>query len=330
MNRSLRKGLPGLAVAIAVVAAGVGGWYYFNRAEPLTGFAYGNGRLQATEIDVATKLQSRVDAILVGEGDWVEAGQVVARMDTKNLQAQLRQAEAKVRQARNAMLSASALVAQRRSELSYAKREFDRSANLLNKGYITREEYDSDQTRMLTAEAALNAAEAQVTEAESAIEAAIADVERVKVELDDSVLRSPCSCRVLYRLAEAGEVLPAGGKVLVLLNLTDVYMAIFLPAVEANRVAIGAEARIVFDALPDIAVPASVSFVAVRSQFTPKEVETRDERAKLMFRVKVRIAPELLRQHRELVKTGVPGVAYVRLDEDQPWPDELQPPPDLL
>jgi len=315
---------------ITAAAAGASSWYYLSQPDPLTGFAYGNGRLEATEIDIATKLQGRVEESLIGEGDWVEAGQVIARMDTKTLKAQLNQAEAKVNQARNAMLSASALVAQRNSELAYAERSFDRSANLLSKGYITHEDYDTDQTRKLTAEAALTAAEAQVREAQSAIEAAIAEVERIKVELDDSTLTAPCGCRVLYRLVEPGEVLPAGGKVLVLLDLTDVYMSIFLPAVEANRVAIGSEARIVFDALPDIAVPAKVSFVAARSQFTPKEVETRDEREKLMFRVKVRIAPELLTRYRDIVKSGVPGLAYVRLDAELPWPEQLQPPADLL
>ena len=127
-----------------------------------------------------------------------------------------------------------------------------------------------------------------------------------------------------YRLAEPGEVLPAGGKVLTLLDLTDVYMTIFLPTSQVGRVNLGAEARIIFDAAPEYVVPASVSFVAPRAQFTPKEVETHSEREKLMFRVKVRIAPELLQQHIEKVKTGVPGVAYVRLDPAAEWPQQLR------
>jgi HlyD family secretion protein len=100
-------------------------------------------------------------------------------------------------------------------------------------------------------------------------------------------------------------------------------MTIFLPARQAGRVAIGAEARIIFDAAPDLVIPASVSFVAPSAQFTPKEVETRTEREKLMFRIKVRIAPELLQQYIEKVKTGVPGVAYVRLDQTATWPIHL-------
>ena len=119
---------------------------------------------------------------------------------------------------------------------------------------------------------------------------------------------------MLYRLAEPGEVLAAGGKVLTVLELTDVYMTIFLPTALAGRIAVGSEARIVLDAVPQYVIPATVSFVAARAQFTPKDVETRTEREKLMFRVKVRIDPELLTKYRDQVKTGLPGVAYVRLN----------------
>jgi HlyD family secretion protein len=125
-------------------------------------------------------------------------------------------------------------------------------------------------------------------------------------------------------LAEPGEVLAAGGKVLTILQLTDVYMTVFLPTTLAGRLHVGAEARIILDAVPQYVIPASVSFVAPRSQFTPKEVETKSERDKLMFRVKVKIAPELLTKYIERVRTGLPGVAYVRLDNAAPWPENLQ------
>lgn len=87
---------------------------------------------------------------------------------------------------------------------------------------------------------------------------------------------------------------------------------------------VGSDGRIVLDAAPHLVIPAAVSFVAPRSQFTPKEVETRTEREKLMFRVKVRIDPDLLARHLEKVKTGVPGVAYVRLDPSVEWPEYLR------
>jgi HlyD family secretion protein len=100
-------------------------------------------------------------------------------------------------------------------------------------------------------------------------------------------------------------------------------MTIFLPTAHAGRVTVGTEARIVLDAAPQFVIPATVSFVAARAQFTPKDVETRSEREKMMFRVKVRIDPELLIKYREQVKTGLPGVAYVRLDVNAAWPESL-------
>lgn len=109
-----------------------------------------------------------------------------------------------------------------------------------------------------------------------------------------------------------------------MVDLTDVYMTFFLPTEQAGRIALGAEARLVLDAAPQYVVPTEISFVADVAQFTPKTVETQEERQKLMFRIKARIAPDLLREHLLQVKTGLPGMAYVRLDPGVDWPPELQ------
>ena len=108
------------------------------------------------------------------------------------------------------------------------------------------------------------------------------------------------------------------------MDLSDVYMTFFLPETVAGRVALGSEARIILDAAPQYVIPATVSFVASTAQFTPKTVETVSERQKLMFRIKVQIAPQLLQKHLQQVKTGLPGVAWVKLDAQQPWPAALQ------
>jgi HlyD family secretion protein len=129
---------------------------------------------------------------------------------------------------------------------------------------------------------------------------------------------------VQYRVAQPGEVLASGGNVLNMIDLTDVYMTFFLPTKAAGRIALGTEARLVLDAAPQYVIPAEISFVADEAQFTPKTVETTEERLKLMFRVKARIAPDLLREHLLQVKTGLPGMAYVRLDPRVDWPPELQ------
>ncbi|MCY1241500.1 efflux transporter, RND family, MFP subunit [compost metagenome] len=136
-------------------------------------------------------------------------------------------------------------------------------------------------------------------------------------------MRSPKPGRVQYRVAQPGEVLSAGGRVLNLVDVSDVYMTFFLPTAQAGRVAIGADARIVLDAAPQYVIPATISFVADVAQFTPKSVETEEERQKLMFRVKAKIPQDLLQKYIQQVKTGLPGMAYVKLDPNAEWPKNL-------
>jgi HlyD family secretion protein len=324
-----------IAIVLVLVVAGAAALFVlrggslgglFGNAELPEGFAVSNGRIEATEVDVATKLPGRLIAVDVREGDRIEADAVAARLDTEGIEAQLRQAQAESRRARQEREHAEAVVAQRGSELEFARREFQRLQKLSRQGqFVAEESVDQARTAVRTAEAALRAARVGVVATEAAIEAAEASIERIRVDIEDSVLKAPRSGRVLYRLAEPGEVLGVGGKVLTLLDLTDVYMVIFLPETVVGRIAYGAEARIVLDAAPEYVIPAQVSFVAGRAQFTPKQVETRSAREKLSFRVKLQIAPELLARYEPLVKTGVPGLGYVRLDPDAAWPDYLQP-----
>ena len=149
-------------------------------------------------------------------------------------------------------------------------------------------------------------------------------MKRTEAKIADATLKSPVKGRVLYRLAEPAEVVPLGGKILTLINLGDVYMEIYLPAQEAARVKIGADARIVLDARPEYAAQAKVSYVSPEAQFTPKQVETRSERDKLMFRIKLQVPPELVLPYIERIKTGVRGMGYVRLDDTVAWPAFLE------
>ncbi len=322
-----------IAIFILLIAAIAGGWWlmqYFQQSDLTEGFASGNGRIEATEVDIASKLPGRLVELFAREGDWVEAGQTLARMDTSQLEAQLREADAQLKQAQQSKAHAEALVTQRESESRFAAKELKRSQDLVKRALVSQEKADQDLTTKQSADAALKAARVQVQEAGSAIEAAIARTERIKADIDDSILKAMVNGRVLYRLAEPGEVLGAGGKVLTLLELTDVYMTIYLPTTQVGRVNLGSEAHILLDAIPDVVIPAKVSFVAPEAQFTPKAVETRTEREKLMFRVKLKIDPELLKAHIEKVKTGLPGVGWVRLDANAEWPPELQVDPEKL
>lgn len=317
------KGLLMLCVVLAILAAVV--WRIMVDDEELSEhIASGNGRIEATEVDISTRIPGRLESFAVAEGDLIEVGRSIAKMDTDELEANLAAAEANLNQARESKRLAEAVVTQRESELRLARAELRRFESLMEKGHVSREQFDQAQTKAETAAAALQAARVQVASAGAGIDAAQASIRGIKTTIDDSHLESPVGGRVLYRLAEPGEVLAAGGKVATVLDVTDVYMTIFLPTSQAGKVRVGADARIILDALPDYVIPAEVSFVAAEAQFTPKSVETQSEREKLMFRVRIRIDADLLKAYRDRVKAGVPGVAYVLLDESQGWPAHLQ------
>jgi len=314
-----------LIVALLAIGAAVGGYAWWRLSPPPlpAGIAVSNGRLEAIHIDVATKLAGRIESVLVWEGDFVEAGQVVARMDTSVLRAQLREAQAQLAKAHTAVATANAVVAQRASELALADSVLKRSEQLVQSGFISAQKLDTDRSQLQVTKATLVASQSQAAEARTAISAAEATIERIGADIEDSVLRAPTAGRIQYRLAEPGEVLAAGGKVISMLNLAEVYMTVFLPEAIAGKLAVGAEARLVFDAAPQYVVPAQVTFVAAEAQFTPKTVETATERQKLMFRVKAQIDPQLLRKYWTRVKAGMPGIAYVRVDPAARWPDTL-------
>jgi HlyD family secretion protein len=328
-SRERRLWRRGVIVLVLVAFAGAGGalyWLKFSQPSLPPGFASGNGRLEADEIDISTKFAGRVAQLFVDEGDTVKPGQVVARMDTSDLEASLKKAEAEVLQAQRALDEAHANVTQLQSQLTLAQQELSRTQSLVQRGYATRELLDQRQQQLDGATAALNAANFRVNQSEHALEASQHDVELYRVNIADNTLVSPRDGRIQYRIANVGEVLPAGGKVFTMVDLTYVYMDIYLPTAETGKARIGDDARIVLDARPNLAIPARVSFIAAEAQFTPKAVETKTERDKLMFRVRVRIDPERLRAHAQAVKSGVPGVAYVKLDPQAQWPESLQGP----
>ncbi|TSJ60185.1 HlyD family efflux transporter periplasmic adaptor subunit [Starkeya sp. 3C] len=338
-------------ICAALIAGAYYGWRLYAGTGLPAGIASGNGRIEATEIDVSTKASGRIREILVNEGDFVTAGQVLARMDTAQLEAQRRQAEAQLKRALISVdtarslveqreaerTAAQATIAQRQAELDAAEKRLARSSQLVKTNAVSQQTVDDDraseesskaavaaaQAQLAAAEAAIGSAKATVVDAEAAVDAARAAIESIVADIDDSTLVSPRDGRVQYRVAQPGEVLSAGGRVLNLVDLGDVYMTFFLPTAQAGRVEIGSEVRLVLDAIPQYVIPAKVSFVADVAQFTPKTVETEEERQKLMFRIKAQIPPELLRKYIRYVKTGLPGMAYVRLDPDAAWPASL-------
>ena len=306
-------------MALLLAAGGFGYWKSMHDRLP-EGLYVGNGRLEATEVQIASKTPGRLAEVLVDEGDKVTKGQLLARMDTRTLEAQRSQAEAEVLRARENLSAAQANVQLRQSEHLLAQQELNRSQELFKHGFVSGQIIDQQKARLDTGSAAVAASRAQVSAVGAAIGAAQAQVAMLTSEIEDSSLRAPIDGVIQLRMAEPGEVLGAGGRVLLLIDPNDQYMNLYLPTSVTGRLAVGDDARILLDALPDHPLPAKISFVAGKSQFTPKEVETRDERQKLVFRVKLRLTdPSALPR----VKPGMPGAGYVRTAPTD-WPANLQ------
>ena len=339
------------ALGVLLLALGIGGYLAWSAlSEPglPAGIAASNGRIEATEIDISALSGGRIAEIRAAEGDFVRAGDVLVQMDVVQLTAQRRQAEAQLHRAEIGVETAGSLVTQAEAQrdaaqatvdqaqaaLDAAEQRLARSEQLARSNAVSQQVLDDDRARerqaraglasarasLAAAEAGIGSARAQVVDAGAAVEAAKAAIEAVGASIDDATLTSPRDGRIQFRIAQEGEVVGAGGRILSLVDLGDVYMTIFLPTRQAGRLGIGSEVRLVLDAAPGVVIPASVSFVANVAQFTPKTVETADEREKLMFRVRARIDPELLSRHIEYVKTGLPGMAYLRIDRNAEWP----------
>jgi HlyD family secretion protein len=317
-----------LIIALVVVAgAGFFGWKYwqsYKAAELPAGIASGNGRLEARLTDVSPKEALRVKENRVMEGDLVKPGQVVVTMDTVTLEAQRAEALARVAEAKMQLAVVNASIAKDKAEIELAETELERVRKMLAQNAASQRDYDVRKMTVATSKATMDEDLAKLDSAKAQIDVALANVKVFETRIADATLVSPVLGRVLYRLAEPGEMLEAGGKTLTLINLEDVYMEVFLPSEQAGAVKIGSEGRIVLDTRPDSPIVGYVTFVSPEAQFTPKEVETKSERDKLMFRVKVQIPAELVVQYIERIKTGVRGMGYVKFSDDAVWPAQLQ------
>jgi len=320
-----KRTLMWIAVGAAVAVVFFGYRYWAEKQSMLPkGIASGNGRIEAKLVDVVAKEALRVKEIRVDEGDLVKPGEVLVRLDTATLDAQLAEAKLNVATTREKEAVARASIAKVKAQIELAKIEVKRSTALVAERAGSQRELDVRRSYLQTHLAGLQEEEAKLRTIEQEVKVAEANVATIQTRIDDATLRSPIHGRVLYRLAELGEVLGPGGKALTLVNLNDVYMEIFLPSEQATRVKIGAEGRITLDFAPGRAVAGYVSFVSPEAQFTPKQVETRSEREKLMFRVKIRVPEKTVESNIEVIKTGVRGVGYVKVDDSAVWPDSLQ------
>ncbi len=290
-----------------------------------------SGTLEATEADLGFQVPGRIDSIMVQEGDRVTAGERLAVLDLKELSARREAASAQgaAQRARLAELErgfrpeeiAQAEVALRSASfrLSDAERDRTRVRNLFEGGAVSRQALDNQESTYNVALAERDRLQEQVTllksgsrpEQISAQRALVAQAQaalaQTEATLTQAVVVAPFPGTVTRRQREPGEVVSAGLPVVSLANLDDRWVRIYVREDEVGRVRIGEKAEITVDAFPGKTYAGEVVFIAQEAEFTPRNVQTKEERVKLVYRVKVRVVGDSAQD----LKAGIP--ADVRL-----------------
>ena len=321
-ENTMKKAVVLLLIA-GLALAGFWFWQQRHTHQLPENLAQSNGRLELERIDIASLYAGRVTEVLADEGDLVKEGDVLVVLDSAINDSRLAEAQAGQTQAQEATARANAQITAQQQELKVAQMELDNATRLHKENLVSDAEVARRRAQRDAAQAAVNASRAAKNEAKAAIARANALANAAQSTRDDMKIISPKDGRVAYRFTQIGSVIGSGSRVMSLLDPSDVSMNIFLPTEQVSRVQVGDEARIVLDGL-DAVLPAKVVFVSGEAQFTPKAVETQTERAKLMFKVKLRIPPETALQLNGLLKGGMAGNGFVRLNSKENWSEDLQ------
>lgn len=315
-----------ILLPVSLIAGLTAGVVYLKQQEQgsaveIEGIAACNGRLEIKRVDVASLYAGRVDTVAVDRGQQVHKGDVLAVLSSSVTEAQVKSVTAQKKKALETISKIDLRLRQADEEIRLAAIELNDAQNLRRDSLISQTELERRMTALSTRKESKEVLLKEKQEALYETGRIDALLEEAKSRNDDMTVRAPFDGVVEYRLAEPGNVVGAGGRVVSMLDPTDVTLDVFLPTSKAARVKVGDEARIAIDGI-DTVIPAKVDYVADDAQFTPKYVETREERAKLLFKVTLRIPEEITRTNYRMLKGGMPSVGYVNY-AGAPWPDYL-------
>ncbi len=334
-----------------------------SRKTPPGNLVWGSGIVEGDEVQVSPKISGKVVRLLVKEGDEVKKGALIALLDSREIEARVKAAQAQVdrlkreiekarvaleltretvekgiKEAQAAVKAAQARVQGARAQWEKWKKDWERFKTLKEKRVISQRRLDQVEAaakgaraqwkgareELKRAQAALARVMAQKREItlrkreiavlKSALAATKAQLEEAQALLEDTRVHSPVKGRVVEKLVEEGEVVTAGTPLVVITNLDSLYLKIYIPEPQVGRIALGQEARIYVDAFPTNPFPAQVCYVAPKSEFTPKEVQTHKERVQYTFAVKLCVKEN--RNH--LLKPGMPGDGVIKAAPG-PW-----------
>ena len=249
---------------------------------------FASGTIEITEVEISTKVAGRIEKLLVDEGDSVIKDQVLIELDYEELQAKLKQAEAALR-------VSLAQLSQAKSSLANLKDNLDRINELYQAGSATQQQLDDLRTKYQVAQEQLNLSK-------NLVEQNSASIDLIKIQTDNSIIKSPINGLVLSKNTETGEVVLPGISLLTVGDLARPWVKIYIMETDLGRVKFGQKAEVRVDAYPDKVFEGKITYISSQAEFTPKNIQTKEERVKLVFGIKVSLENPL-----QILKPGMPA-----------------------
>jgi HlyD family secretion protein len=292
-----------------------------------------SGTIEAVEVNLGSRMSGQVKGIFVDEGSKVKEGERLVLIDSSSLELQLKQARAGVELAEAQLdllvkgarsediQQAEENLKQAEANLKVAEEDFNRARNLFEKESITQKQKDDAEARYAVVSAQFNSAKEflkklkqlarpeEIRAARARLSQAQAGAEILEKSISDCSITSPAAGIVTHKAVEAGEFVIPGTTVLTISKLDEVYLMIYVNEYTLGRVRLGQEAEVKVDSYPERVFPAKVVFISPEAEFTPKNIQTKEERVKLVFAVKIQI-----KNRDGALKAGMPADASLKTE----------------
>ena len=307
----LKKVLPVLIVLVLFAGLSL---YFFKKQESAKGLLILHGRVEGKEMNIGSKVQGRIIRLYKRESDPVKKGELLAELRQDEYLAMLSSAQKEVQAAEETVLMAQSYLLKSQAKLEQAKRDLERYRALFQEGLVSKRDLEIAELNYTSALSELKVNEKYVAQAKAKQSSALQRLKEVEVSYRETKIYAPADGVILSRVAEEGEVVNPGQVIYTMVDLNKLYIKVYIPEPELGKVKLGQQARIYVDAYLDRYFNGTLTRVYEQAEFTPKNVETKDERVKLVFGAEVSVEnPE------GLLKPGMPADVVLKIDPKAEW-----------
>lgn len=307
----LKKVLPILIVLVLFVGLSL---YFFKKQEKPRGLLILHGRVEGKEINIGSKVQGRIIRLYKRESDPVKKEELLAELRPDEYLAMLYSAQKEVQAAEETVLMAQSYLLKSQATVEQAKKDLERYRALFQEGLVSKRDLEIAELNYISALAELKVNERYAAQAKAKQSSALQRLKEVEVYFRETKIYAPADGVILSRVAEEGEVVNPGQVIYNMVDLNKLYIKVYIPEPELGKVKLGQQARVYVDAYPDRYFNGTLTRVYEQAEFTPKNVETKDERVKLVFGAEVSVEnPE------GLLKPGMPADVVLKIDPKAEW-----------